>query len=321
MIWLPLELDLTPKTYQWVLVDECQDLNTAQYELVRKCVSSGGRMVFVGDRRQAIYAFAGADAHSFDRIMEDMQPTQLPLSVCYRCPTKIVELARVLCPQIEAHEGACEGDVSTIQEAGIQTILRAGDMVLCRVNAPLLGLCYRLLRHGIRACVRGRAVGEGLVAAVGAVMSFDANFANFSDAVTRWQEDEADRIVARGGRDWVVEGRMEALHDKAECLRILYASCRPSSPEALCEAIASLFSDAHPAVELSSIHRAKGLERARVFILEPERLRNPRGSNPEQLEQEHNLHYVALTRAKRSLFFVTKPSRSPEDPAEERSAF
>ncbi|HEU4327629.1 MAG TPA: 3'-5' exonuclease, partial [Roseiflexaceae bacterium] len=64
------------------------------------------------------------------------------------------------------------------------------------------------------------------------------------------------------------------------------------------------------AVTLSTIHRAKGLEADRVFLLHPERV-PLRWENQQawELEQEMNLRYVALTRAKQALFFVEEPPK------------
>jgi len=67
--------------------------------------------------------------------------------------------------------------------------------------------------------------------------------------------------------------------------------------------IDELFSDAQASIWLSSVHRAKGLEADRVFIIRPEQL-PPRWSKPGtwQYEQELNLKYVAMTRAKKELW-------------------
>ena len=63
-------------------------------------------------------------------------------------------------------------------------------------------------------------------------------------------------------------------------------------------------SDKQEAVLLSSIHRAKGLEAERVFLLFPDTLPHPKATQEWAKAQEFNLKYVALTRAKKDLFFV-----------------
>ena len=54
----------------------------------------GARLLVVGDDRQAIYKFRGADARAFDTLAERFGCTILPLSITYRCPTSVVDLAR-----------------------------------------------------------------------------------------------------------------------------------------------------------------------------------------------------------------------------------
>jgi superfamily I DNA/RNA helicase len=72
-------------------------------------------------------------------------------------------------------------------------------------------------------------------------------------------------------------------------------------------------------VELSTVHRAKGLEADRVFILAPEKLPLVwAGQQAWETEQEQNLRYVALTRARRELYFVTEAPVKTTAPAAEK---
>lgn len=55
MLYLVVKRGYRPYRNQFVLVDEAQDLSPAQLELVMMCVAKRGKLVFVGDKRQAIY--------------------------------------------------------------------------------------------------------------------------------------------------------------------------------------------------------------------------------------------------------------------------
>ncbi len=310
MIWLPSVHGYKPKRYSFVFVDEAQDLSRAQLELVRAAVTRGGRMVFVGDRRQAIYGFAGADSASFQNIIDTTDAKVLPLAVCYRCPTSHLELARELCPQIEAAPDAPEGIVRTIKDDTLVGECREGDLVLCRVNAPLLRYCFQLIASGISAAVRGRDIGAGLCRIVDDIDKTLPSFDLFADGITEWSDEQKAIIVRRGGDEDLVEDAQERVSDQAECIRVIYGMTKVKSAEGLKSEIEALFDNERPSVVLSSVHRAKGLEENRVFIVEPERLRNPRARRGWMLEQEHNLHYVALTRAKSELVFVEKGVRA-----------
>ena len=77
-----------------------------------KHVKMNGRFVAVGDPKQAIYGFAGADVESFNLLKQLPHTAKLPLSVCYRCDKSIIELAKTEVPQIEAREGAPDGIIN-----------------------------------------------------------------------------------------------------------------------------------------------------------------------------------------------------------------
>lgn len=92
MVWLPYELTLNPigLQYDYIFIDECQDLNAAQRELFLRCFRRGTRFIAVGDKKQAIYSFAGADAESFAKLQNLPNTTTLPLPISYRCPKKLL---------------------------------------------------------------------------------------------------------------------------------------------------------------------------------------------------------------------------------------
>jgi DNA helicase-2/ATP-dependent DNA helicase PcrA len=80
-----------------VLVDEFQDLNRAQYSIIRS-LASGHRNVFaVGDDEQSIYSWAGADPKVFTEYMNDFEvKTRAQLGENRRCPCEVISLSRKL---------------------------------------------------------------------------------------------------------------------------------------------------------------------------------------------------------------------------------
>ena len=86
MVCLPTVLSTSKPQFDFLLVDEAQDLNRAQLELVLACTSAQGRMLFCGDVRQSLYGFAAADTQSINTIIQRTDAQVLPLSICYRCP-------------------------------------------------------------------------------------------------------------------------------------------------------------------------------------------------------------------------------------------
>ena len=75
-----------------MLVDECQDLNKAQLNIVKLLDGNEGRIISVGDPSQAVFGFAGADDSSYYNDEKETKAVEIPLSICYRCPTTHIKL-------------------------------------------------------------------------------------------------------------------------------------------------------------------------------------------------------------------------------------
>jgi len=307
MIWLPLALTLRPaESFPWVIVDECQDLSPAQRYIVASLVREGGRMLAVGDPRQAIFGFAGAGVDSFAKLREAFDAQEFPLSVCYRCAPEIVARAQAIVPTIEAAPGAAAGIVRDITADTFAAEVVPGDMVLCRLTAPLIAACYALISRGTPARVRGRDIGKGLRSlARDCAGGKKADFSGLTPAgIVAWQVREVEKITREVGADRAAD-RIDALDDRIACLLVIFGRADAHSWADLDDAIDALFGDGGSGVELMTAHRAKGLEADRVYILAPDRLGNTsRCKMAWQEEQEHNLAYVAITRARRDLAFV-----------------
>lgn len=301
MIWAPLVLNLPIKRHQLVAVDECQDLNAAQHLLLQRAMRDDGVLVGVGDPNQAIYAFAGAMNDSFERLREHFSANVKPLSICYRCPSSVIELAQEIVPEIESAPNAPVGVVDTIEEGQFEEMLEPGDMVLCRTNAPLLKLCFQLISRKVHARVRGRDIGAQLAALARSIGKDLVDFDSFPMAVRSWRDAQILALSAKTDAEFAIQ----SAKDRAECLLTCFASFQPTTCDALAQKIQSLFSDEHSPVILSTVHKAKGLENPRVFIIRPKLM--PliwKGQQPAQLRQEMNLKYVAITRAQQELYFV-----------------
>ncbi len=77
----------------YVLIDEFQDTNMAQYELIRLVVGDQNNIFVVGDPDQSIYAFRGADYRNVKRFQEDFQPRTIILDENYRSHQFILDAA------------------------------------------------------------------------------------------------------------------------------------------------------------------------------------------------------------------------------------
>jgi DNA helicase-2/ATP-dependent DNA helicase PcrA len=300
MIWLPCVLGLPFYANAYVFADEAQDLNACQLHMVREACNPAGRIVLVGDPNQAIYGWRGAEQGAIGRMRRELDAEVLPLTVTYRCPKAIVREACTLVPDFEAHESAPDGRVFTGKGVGdLLSCVAVGDLVLSRTNAPIVSLCFYLLSHGRRASILGRDLGAGLSAWVR--NSHAPDVATLTRAITAWEDAEIKRLEEED-RD------TEPTRDKTACLRVL-ARGAASVTEVLSR-IDRLFARASgqdedgipkDAVVLSTVHRAKGLEADRVWLLR-DTFRVDEDASGTQ--EERNLLYVGITRAMRELVYV-----------------
>lgn len=244
----------------------------------------------------SIYQFRGADSEAIPNFINKLSAKTLPLSITYRCPKSIVKLAQEIVPDINAAESAPEGTVTDIQINELQKLAKPGDFVLSRTNAPLIKHCMAFLKAGIPANIQGRDIGSNLLYFIKKSKAKTIN--SFISYVNEWQKQEIDRLVSEKKDTGVCV-------DKAECLLNLCEGCLTIKD--LKETIEKLFNDVddNKKVIFSTTHKAKGMERDRVFLLAYTYRYGP-GVEGE----EANLWYVAVTRSKSELFLVYKAGKS-----------
>jgi superfamily I DNA/RNA helicase len=114
-----------------------------------------------------------------------------------------------------------------------------------------------------------------------------------------WLEREVSKAIADEK-----DRKLQTLHDRAASIKAVISYAQPWTVGALIQAITDLFANATDGPRLATVHKAKGLEAQRVFILEPSLMPSPYAKQPWQLEQENNLIYVAITRALETLIYV-----------------
>lgn len=291
-------MPLPVASVDFVGVDECQDYNQCQLILTRKLVDSGARVMAVGDPNQSLFMFRGARHDSFARIVSMLTSssrgaTVLSMPVCRRCSVSVIRHAQQIVSGIVARPDAPLGAVGLgYQVSKMMDSLSAGDMVICRTNAPLIQLAWKLILGGKEFYMRGGKQ-EGYF------LSWMADMlaSKFGRPTT-----DVGEIMNRADK-WLSERkcskyRLAEHQGRVEVLKLI--ASRSTDLKSFKSEIRALFrepSDLTRCIVLSTIHRAKGSEGRRVFHLNPELCPHPLATTVEQKQQEQNALYVARTRA------------------------
>ena len=318
MVAMPVMHKMKRDQVDLAFVDESQDMNRAQQEL---CFGSAENMVIVGDVNQSIFGFAGADPEAIPRMESYLQEngglTVLPLYTTRRCPKVVVAEAQAYVPEFKAHESNEEGVIARIDSADSINQLLASyaqnihTMVLCRTNAPLSRLVFALIRNNCPAYIRGKSIGVQLIRTI---KSFKAS--SIMELMMKLEayeslETQKLQLSSRPDRD----DKMLALTDKCACIRIF--SDGVDSIDGIVDRIEKMFDDKldNKSICLSSVHKSKGLEATRIFILRPDLLPHPKISSKSAFnaQQERNLAYVAITRSKRDLIYINPETKETDD--------
>lgn len=311
MIYLPLLLDLKIPKYDAVLLDEAQDINATRRELAFRSMKPDGRIIAVGDPNQAIYGFTGADVASLEKIGTRAKAVVLPLSVCWRCDAEIIKSAQQQVPEIQARPGAPDGSVLSIdfEKGNFLSLPQPGDAILCRLNKPNVAVCLGLLRRGVRAKIEGRDLGKKLDDHLQRATQLYAHqpLADSLLDLDTYEEGEVGKLVARNKP----ESTIALLEDEIDATRLIMERAIELNQQAgypeFSTMLDSLFGDdvSGSFVVLSSVHKSKGREWPRVFILGyDDYMPFPMAKMAWEKGQEQNLIYVAKTRAEKTLVLV-----------------
>jgi DNA helicase-2/ATP-dependent DNA helicase PcrA len=171
--------DTYRERYEWMLIDEFQDLNPVQLEIVRQLMAPGGNLAAFADDDQSLYAFRGADPQNVLRFREDYPDAQtITLTRNWRSYSELVTAAGTL---IERNEHRApkpvvsargpggyiavrrlrndEEEASEVAALIMSAIAEGRDptkiLVLARTIAPLRCLQTQLVSRGIKVRLVG----------------------------------------------------------------------------------------------------------------------------------------------------------------------
>jgi DNA helicase-2/ATP-dependent DNA helicase PcrA len=299
--------------YDFVFVDEAQDTDVLQRAIIQASLRSGGRLCAVGDPGQAIYGFRGAGTDSMTLLKAAFNAAELPLHVSFRCSRAVVSTAQEVYPRIEAAPLAAQGAVMVVETddglLGDEELSEyrpsPSDVILCRMNAPLVKQAYKLIAAGMGCRMLGRSLGSQLASLMDKEAAADLP-ALLGSLAARLVGLRAMQLEEQGSK------AAETLEDQVECIKVVAGSlpAEQQTVMGLKAALRHLFDDKEGVVTLCSIHRAKGLEWSRVFVLKDGTVTTSDRTPSWRLQEEHNLRYVAITRAQDTLVRVMQKDAS-----------
>lgn len=121
----PDVLDYYTEKFKYILVDEYQDTNKAQFTLISLLASKYGNVTAVGDNDQGIYSFRGADISNILNFERDFPGTKIiKLEQNYRCTGNILKAANAV---IKHNENKYEKKLWTENEEGNLPCIYCGE--------------------------------------------------------------------------------------------------------------------------------------------------------------------------------------------------
>lgn len=295
-IYMPCVFGGMWKTAPLVFVDEAQDLSNLNHYMLRRMALR--RVIAVGDENQAIYAFRGSSTRSMEQLAETFSMSQLSLTTCFRCAKSIVRDANRLVPHMRSASWSPEGAVIYPEKWNLDSIL-PNSAVVCRNNAPLFALGFAFLAANRPVNFLGKDLGWAI----------EKEIKELSNKKNIYREQllEAMQLkLARLSEDEDKQGRLFDIMETIEAIPGV-------TTDEILENLKALLNAPTGDVTLSSIHGSKGLEWPVVYFLDSWRVPSKYAETPEAIQQEHNLDYVAVTRAKRALIYINMKEFAPAD--------
>lgn len=271
-----------PAQYKLILVDEAQDLSALNHAMLRK-LARKSRVIAVGDENQSIYGFRGAHQDSMNLLRKSFSMTPLTLSITFRCPQAVVKEARWRTPAMQWPDTAAEGSVTRAERWSAST-LPSDAVILARNNSTVFSGAIALLRNGTYPEIVGNDIGKALIKIMKKLGPLSTPAEDALILVDEW-------VMRKSS----ISRELDKVHDQASCMK-LFLGEGPTLGDAI--AYAEHIMAVSGTIKLMTIHKAKGLEWNNVYILDRQTI------NLERV-QEKNLLYVAQTRAKQSLTYIT----------------
>ncbi|MCU1365771.1 MAG: uvrD2 [Ilumatobacteraceae bacterium] len=300
--------------YRHLFVDEGQDLNPLQHAVLESIRDGRPDLCIVGDPRQAIFGFNGADPAIMNNV-EDIYPgvTIVRLQRNYRCTPQIINAARTVLEHADQSDDSIavtrDGPDVRVAEFANDDAENAGISRLVR-DVVASNQSWRSCAVLARTVAQLNAVGDALTTA-GVPINLQGRAGNERQLGNAIREATGKRGATELG-DWIeavmAEGAPGAIRTRVAEAADRYLAQSPGITFRAWVELHSPFDDLDEpepddAVDLLTFHASKGREWQRVFVIGAEYGLVPHTSaiTPAQRDEEARLLYVACTRAREGL--------------------
>jgi uncharacterized protein (TIGR00375 family) len=267
-----------PKRYSHIFVDEYQDVNFAQYALIRLLAPSetppgeGPSLCVIGDPGQAIYGFRGADPRYIDRFREDYPGAAVyRLTKSFRCASPILSAAGCLSGRRLEGRGAA----ANLWRCGYPTEKAEAEGIARRISRLIGGAAFFALDSGIADAAE------------------ESGLRSLGDCAILLRASALAPPIEKALRDHGIPYHILGEKPWREELRVYVE-----------------------AVSILTMHASKGLEFEHVFVAGLEEGILPftlyddsDAAKTGLVEEERRLLYVAMTRARTGLYLSWARSR------------
>lgn len=327
--------------YTNIMFDEAQDASSIQLNLLKYIKRKGGRYIFILDKNQAIYSFAGSNSLSYSLIPKMFAPMkEFDLPICYRCPSShLKQVNRLFNIPILPRDDAPKGKIFNIEKEDIAANIKQGDMIISRKNKWLGSVIVDLAKAGKPIQIEDKE----MVTSIKKIVEKNKNSTarglrkDLQEEVTKYNQEKAKKPsqLLEAVQENNVEEVATAIDDNKKIdnynfiLGILKEYLK-KNPNATKDNFAmyisnllntgdsktsksNVFAPKVKPIRICSVHKAKGLEAENVFVLNEGRVCFDFRNSKEQNQQEKNLSYISYTRAKNNLYLVSEKNTNSEE--------
>lgn len=298
MVTLPLLYNLEFKKFDVVFFDEAQDMGECHKRILLNSLKENGRFVVVFDKRQNIFGFASADVRVLEALLEEKSAKIFPLSFSFRCSKEVVKHCGGVYDGFQAFPTNQEG---TVRNGSVKDIGLDGDAVLCRNTKPLFDVYVDLISRDIACYVKGREFGEELTKMLkkykGGSIFDTAN--NLDNVLYEVEQNLIGYGVSKPKRNKKYIEEYEKVVILKKLLQLSGTVAETSRK------VLKIFTNSSKGIPLMTIHKSKGLEFNRVFIMRDDLLPSRYAESKDDMIQERNLDWVKRSRAKKDLIYIT----------------